>query len=47
MKQKIIIGIAGLIIFYIGAEVGYQLAYDNITCIRFIPSNGQKSITYL
>jgi hypothetical protein len=47
MKRKIVITVAGLLIFYIGAEVGYQLAYDNVTCIRFTPSSGQKSFTYL
>ena len=47
MKRKIVITVAALMIFYLGAEVGYQLAYDSVTCIRFVPSNGQKSPTYL
>lgn len=47
MKRKIIIGVAGLLIFYVGAEVGYQIAYNNVNCIQFVPSNGHKSITYL
>jgi hypothetical protein len=47
MKRKIILTIAGLLIFYIGAEVGYQLAYESVMCIRFVPTNEQKSPTYL
>ena len=47
MKRKIIIGIAALLIFYFGAEVGYQLAYNSVTCIQFTPTNGHKSLTYL
>ena len=47
MKRKIVLAVAGVLIFYIGAEIGYRLAYDNITCIRFTPSNEQKSLTYL
>lgn len=47
MKQKIFIGVAALLIFYIGAEVGYWIAYDSVTCIRIVPANGHGSFTYL
>jgi hypothetical protein len=47
MKRKIALTVAGVLIFYIGAEIGYRIAYDNITCTRLVPSNGQKSIRYL
>lgn len=47
MKRKLVLTVAGLLIFYIGTEVGYQIAYDAVTCIRYVPSNGQKSFIYL
>ena len=47
MKQKIVLTVAALLIFYVGTEVGYQIAYDAVTCIRYVPANGHKSFTYL
>ena len=47
MKRNIVLTVAGVLVFYIGAEIGYQLAYNSVTCVRVTPSNGQKSIRYL
>ncbi len=38
MKRTVINLIIGIIIFYIGAEVGYQIAYENVKCMKVTPS---------
>lgn len=37
MKKTIINILIGLLVFYIGAEVGYQLAYDSVKCVKPTP----------
>lgn len=34
MKKTLAYISIGLFIFYVGAEVGYKLAYDSVKCIR-------------
>lgn len=38
MKRTLINLIVGLIIFYIGTEVGYQIAFESIDCIKVTPN---------
>lgn len=42
MKRTIINLIIGLIVFYIGTEVGYQIAFESIDCIKVTP---RKTVT--
>lgn len=37
MKKTLLNLLIGLVVFYIGAEVGYQIAYENVKCTKVIP----------
>jgi hypothetical protein len=45
MKTTVINVLIGMLVFYIGAEVGYQLAYDSVKCVDQPAAPPRKTVT--